>query len=69
MAKSSPFKWKHYQAEIILLNVHWYCRYPLSYRQLEEMMQARGLRVDHNTIHRWALQYGRELNQLCCKKR
>ena len=65
MAKSSPFKWKHYQAEIILLNVHWYCRYPLSYRQLEEMMQMRGLIVDHSTIHRWVLQYGRELNRRC----
>ena len=65
MLKPSLFKWKHYQAEIILLNVHWYCRYPLSYRQLEEMMQTLGLTVDHSTIHRWVLQYGRELNRRC----
>jgi IS6 family transposase len=52
------FKWKHFQPEIILLDVHWYCRYALSYRDLEEMMAGRGLSVDHSTINRWVLQYG-----------
>ena len=46
------FKWKHFQPEIILLNVRWYCRYALSYRDLEEMMAERGLSVDHSTINR-----------------
>ena len=32
------FKYRHYQAEIILLCVRWYLRYSLSYRHLEEMM-------------------------------
>jgi transposase-like protein len=59
------FKWKHFQLEIILLNVRWYCRYALSYRDLEEMMAERGLSVDHSTIHRWVLQYGPELDQRC----
>ena len=52
------FKWKPFQPEIILLNVRWYCRYALSYRDLEEMMAERGLSVDHSTINRWVLQYG-----------
>ena len=47
--------------EIILLNVRWYCRYPLSYRDLEEMMLERGLSVDHSTVHRWVLKYAPEL--------
>jgi transposase-like protein len=59
------FKWKHFQPEIILLNVRWYCRYALSYRDLEEMMAERGLSVDHSTINRWVLQYGPELDQRC----
>ena len=59
------FKWKHFQPEIILLNVRWYCRYSLSYRDLEEMMAERGLAVDHSTIHRWVLQYGPELDKRC----
>jgi transposase-like protein len=29
--------------------------YPLSLRQLEEMMTERGVAVDHSTIHRWAI--------------
>ena len=65
MVSSQPFKWRHFQAEIILLNVRWYCRYPLSYRNLEEMMYERGLNVDHSTINRWVLHYGPELERRC----
>jgi transposase-like protein len=32
--------------------VRWYLRYPLSYRDLEEMMRERGLHIDHTTIYR-----------------
>ena len=32
MSTPSLFKWRHFLPEIILLNVRWYCRYPLSYR-------------------------------------
>jgi transposase-like protein len=32
---SNFFKWKHYEGEIILLNVRWYLKYPLSYRNLK----------------------------------
>ena len=39
------FKWKHFQSEVILLNVRWYCRYALSYGNLEEMMAEQGLSV------------------------
>ena len=45
-----PFKWRHFQADIILLCVRWYLRYSLSYGDLEEMMLERGLHVDHTTI-------------------
>ncbi len=52
VSKSTSFKWRHYHAEIILLCVRWYLRYALSYRDLEEIMQERGLSVDHTTIYR-----------------
>ncbi len=48
----NPFKWRHFQADLILLCVRWYLRYSLSYRDLEEMMLERGLQVDHTTIYR-----------------
>src|SRR4030088_2850518 len=65
MTEQTPFKWRHFQAEIILLCVHWYLRYALSYRDLEEMMLERGLHVDHTTIYRWVQQYAPELEKLC----
>ena len=46
MNPKHPFKWGHFQSDIILLCVRWYLRYPLSYRNLEEMMGERGLTVD-----------------------
>ncbi len=52
MTTDSLFKWRHFLPEIIVLNVRWYCRYPLSYRDLEEMMAERGIEVDHSTLNR-----------------
>jgi IS6 family transposase len=51
------------EAEIILLCVRWYLRDALSYRDLEEMMQERGLTVDHTTIYRWVQSYAPELEK------
>ncbi|WP_040447748.1 IS6 family transposase [Ktedonobacter racemifer] len=65
MATQTPFKWRHFEAEIILLCVGWYLRYSLSYRDLEEIMQERGLRVDHTTIYRWVQRYAPELEKRC----
>jgi putative transposase len=45
----------HYPLEVMLLCVRWYAAYPLSLRNLEEMMAERGVVVDHATVHRWAL--------------
>jgi len=60
---SNPFKWKHFVGEIILLNVRWYLKYPLSYRNLKEMMIERGIQVDHSTIMRWVHQYSPEIEK------
>ena len=63
MNNQSPFKWRHFEAEIILLCVRWYLRYALSYRDLEEMMRERGLHVDHTTIYRWVQRSAPELDK------
>ncbi len=65
MNLKEPFKWRHFQCEIILLCVRWYLRYPLSYRNLEEMMQERGLLVDHTTVYRWVQAYAPEIESRC----
>ena len=59
------FRWRHFQADSILLCVRWYLRYSLSYRDLEEIMQERGLHVDHTTIYRWVQYYAPELERRC----
>jgi IS6 family transposase len=61
----NPFKWRHYEAQIILLCVRWYLRYPLSYRNLEEMIQERRMDVDHTTIYLWVQRYAPELEKRC----
>ncbi len=35
----------------------------LSYRNLEEMMQERGIKVNHATINRWVLKYAPQLDK------
>lgn len=65
MAELYPFKWRHFEAEIILLCIRWYVRYTLSYRDLEEMMWERGLHVDQTTIYRWVQHYAPELEKRC----
>ena len=45
----------HYPLEVMLVCARWYAAYPLSFRHLEEMMQERGVFVDHSTVHRWSL--------------
>ena len=57
------FKWRHYAGEIILWAVRWYCRYGISYRELEEMMGERGVTVDHVTLYRWIQRYAPELEK------
>ena len=57
------FKGSHFEKEIILWGVRWYVAYPLSYRQLEEMMEERGVSVDHSTLNRWVLKYAPEIEK------
>jgi len=57
------FKWKHFVGEIILQTVRWYLKYPLNYKNLEELVAERGIKVDHITIMRWIHQYPPEIEQ------
>ena len=45
----------HYPLGVMLVCVRWYSAYPLSFRQIEEMMAERGVFVDHSTLHRWSM--------------
>jgi transposase-like protein len=51
------FKGAHFPSDIILMGVRWYVAYPLSYRHVEELMEERGVLLDHATIQRWVIKY------------
>lgn len=57
------FKWRHFSGSIILGCVRWYCKYGISYRDLEEMMQERGVEADHTTLYRWVQRYAPEIEK------
>lgn len=59
----SDVKGRHFRGEVILWAVRWYCRYGISYRDLETMLTERGVNVDHSTIYRWVQRYAPEMEK------
>ncbi len=57
------FRRRRFPVAIILVCVRWYCKYGISYRDLAEMMQERGIEVDSSTIMRWVHRYAPELEK------
>jgi hypothetical protein len=48
---------KPFARDVILWGVRWYVAHPISYRQLEEMMEEHGVEVNHSTLNRWVVQF------------
>jgi transposase-like protein len=61
-------KWRQYEETIIRVCVSWYLRYPLSYRDLAEMMEERGLQPDHSTLWHWVKTYSTVLANIVRRK-
>lgn len=61
-------KGSHFEKEIMLWGVRWSVASPLSDRQLEEMMQAHGVAVDHATLHLWVITYAPEFDKQCRRR-
>ena len=51
------FKGAQYPKSVILYAVYFYVRFPVSYRDLEEIMAERGVDLDHATLNRWVEKY------------
>jgi hypothetical protein len=47
------FKGAHFPQDVILTCARWYVAYPLSTRPVAELMDERGIRVDHSPSNRW----------------
>jgi IS6 family transposase len=43
--------------DVIVLAVRWYLRFALSYRDVEELLAERGIKVDHTTVYRWVQRF------------
>src|ERR1019366_7379698 len=63
IARPAIFKWRQTEPGLILCAVRWYLRYSLSLRDVEGLLEERGLNVDHPTVWRWVQYYGPELEQ------
>jgi transposase, IS6 family len=59
----SLFKRRRFPVKIILVCVRWYCKDGISYRDLAEMMQERGVAVAPSTIFRWVQRYAPEIER------
>ena len=57
------FKWRQSEPELILCAVRWYLRYSLSLRNIQELLEERGLGADHTTVWRWVQRYAPEMEQ------
>jgi len=60
-------KGMRFPIDVILVCIRWYAAYPLSYRQLEEVMEERGVVVDHSSINRWAIRFLPLLEKVFCR--
>ena len=66
MTTATPsYKGHRYPVEIINHCVWLYFRFPLSFREVEELMLVRGVAVSYETIRRWCAKFGQAYaNQL-----
>ena len=55
------FKGSQFPKDVILYAVWFYVRFPVSYRDLEEIMAERGVEVDHATLNRWVEKYSEQI--------
>ena len=58
MTKRSPFKYFKTSPEIIRLAVMMYIRFPLSLRNVEDLLHERGIDICHETVRFWWRRFG-----------
>ena len=55
---ASPFRYFHSSPEVIRLVVMLYVRFPLSLRNVEDLLSERGIDVCHETVRHWWNRFG-----------
>ncbi len=69
MTKPNPFRYFKTSDEIIRLGVMLYVRFPLSLRNVEDMLRERGIDISHETIRFWWNRFGPMFAAEICRKR
>jgi putative transposase len=55
------FKGRHFPKGLLLMAVRWKTALPLSYRAIEELMEERGVSLEHSTVQKWVVYYAPQL--------
>jgi putative transposase len=55
---SNPFRYFNSSPEVIRLVVMMYVRYPLSLRNVEDLLHERGIDISHETLRFWWNRFG-----------
>lgn len=63
------FKHHRYPKSIIIQAVYFKLRFTLSYRDVEELLSIRGVKVDHSTIQRWVFKFSPEIEKNMHKRK
>ena len=63
------FERHRYPRLVILQAVYFKLRFTLSYRDVEELMSIRGIKVDHSTIQRWVFKFSKEVEKNMHKRK
>jgi putative transposase len=69
MTTQNIFKYFKTSPEIIRLAVMYYVRYPLSFRQVEDILHERGIDICHETVRYWVNRFGAKFAKEIRKKR
>ena len=63
--KQISYRRHRFPGSIVQHAVWLYFRFPLSYRDIEDLLSERGIDVTYETIRRWALKFGSAYARLC----
>jgi putative transposase len=69
MANKSPFRYFRTSPEVIRLAVMMYIRFPLSLRNVEDLLHERGIDVSYETVRFWWLRFGPKFSSEIRKRR
>lgn len=69
MTKYSPFRYFKTSPDVIRLAVMMYVRFPLSLRNVEDLLHERGIDISHDTVRFWWNKLAPMFAAEICKKR